>query len=338
MQHEVIMPALGMAQDTGLIVAWQKAPGDAVAAGDVLFEVETDKSTVEVEAAHDGFVAALLAEAGEEAPVGSVIALISAEKPESPVQKSLSQKASPEPEAPTAEEPSAEPTPAAVTKAEPSTVPTKKQVPAPALQTGPILASPKARRLAAEQGLDLGRLVANGFPQPYHVADLEALKALPAAGAGAVQHAQITARVNRKAYDEFCVLLDGMVPSGPVWAAFSAASLRAATGAETLVVRVDQPALGVSSYFADPDAGPLSAAISGDQDAPPDIVLIDLMGSRITGGRFPAEDAPVLTVIAAGDDLLLTLDFAADQLSTDAAIALLEGFAGRLEVPLRQLL
>ena len=106
MQHEVIMPALGMAQDTGLIVAWQKAPGDAVAAGDVLFEVETDKSTVEVEASHDGFVAALLAEAGEEAPVGSVIALISAEKPENPVQKSLTQKASSEPE--TAEEPAAE--------------------------------------------------------------------------------------------------------------------------------------------------------------------------------------------------------------------------------------
>ena len=53
----VIMPALGMAQDTGLIVAWHKAPGDAVASGDILFEVETDKSTMEVEAGHDGFVA-----------------------------------------------------------------------------------------------------------------------------------------------------------------------------------------------------------------------------------------------------------------------------------------
>ena len=63
MPHEVIMPALGMAQDSGLIVAWHKAPGDEVAAGDVLFEVETDKSTVEVEAGQDGFVAALLAEA-----------------------------------------------------------------------------------------------------------------------------------------------------------------------------------------------------------------------------------------------------------------------------------
>ena len=39
MPHEVIMPALGMAQDTGLLVSWNKGPGDAVAEGDVLFEV-----------------------------------------------------------------------------------------------------------------------------------------------------------------------------------------------------------------------------------------------------------------------------------------------------------
>jgi pyruvate/2-oxoglutarate dehydrogenase complex dihydrolipoamide acyltransferase (E2) component len=55
------MPALGMAQDSGLIVAWRKKPGDPVAASDVLLEVETDKSVMEVEAGHDGFVAAILA-------------------------------------------------------------------------------------------------------------------------------------------------------------------------------------------------------------------------------------------------------------------------------------
>ena len=50
------MPQLGMAQDTGLLVAWLKDAGDAVAAGDVLFEVETDKSTMEVEAGRDGYL------------------------------------------------------------------------------------------------------------------------------------------------------------------------------------------------------------------------------------------------------------------------------------------
>ena len=120
---EVIMPALGMTQDTGLIVAWHKAPGDAVAAGDILFEVETDKSTMEVEAGHDGFVAALLAEAGEEAPVGDVIAIISREKPDAPVQRSLAATGSPKPAAPE---------PAAPADAEKAPAP-----PAPATRKGP---------------------------------------------------------------------------------------------------------------------------------------------------------------------------------------------------------
>ncbi|MBB99488.1 MAG: pyruvate dehydrogenase, partial [Rhodobacteraceae bacterium] len=49
MPHDVIMPALGMAQDSGLIVSWLKSPGDAVKAGDALMEGETDKATMEVE-------------------------------------------------------------------------------------------------------------------------------------------------------------------------------------------------------------------------------------------------------------------------------------------------
>jgi pyruvate/2-oxoglutarate dehydrogenase complex dihydrolipoamide acyltransferase (E2) component len=82
------MPALGMAQDSGLIVAWRKKPGDPVAASDVLLEVETDKSVMEVEAGHDGFVAAILADAQQAVPVGSVIAIISAAKPENAVARS----------------------------------------------------------------------------------------------------------------------------------------------------------------------------------------------------------------------------------------------------------
>ena len=76
MRHDVIMPALGMAQDSGVIVAWHKAAGDAVAKGDVLFEVETDKATMEVEAQADGFLNGVRAQAGEEVPVGNVIAVI----------------------------------------------------------------------------------------------------------------------------------------------------------------------------------------------------------------------------------------------------------------------
>ncbi len=56
MSHDVIMPALGMAQDSGILVSWSKQPGDAIAVGDALFEVETDKATMEVDAQHSGFL------------------------------------------------------------------------------------------------------------------------------------------------------------------------------------------------------------------------------------------------------------------------------------------
>ena len=66
MPHEVIMPALGMAQDSGQLLAWHKKPGEAVAAGDVLFEVETDKAAMEVEAQKEGYLTDVSVEAGSE--------------------------------------------------------------------------------------------------------------------------------------------------------------------------------------------------------------------------------------------------------------------------------
>ena len=77
MPREVIMPALGMAQNTGLIVAWLKKPGEAVKTGDALMEVETDKAVMEVEAQADGFLTDIRVAAGEAVPVGDVVALIS---------------------------------------------------------------------------------------------------------------------------------------------------------------------------------------------------------------------------------------------------------------------
>jgi pyruvate dehydrogenase E2 component (dihydrolipoamide acetyltransferase) len=76
---DVIMPALGMAQETGKVVRWLKADGDAVSKGEPLVEVETDKVTVEIEAPGDGTLAAVSAVAGSEVPVGTVIALVLAD-------------------------------------------------------------------------------------------------------------------------------------------------------------------------------------------------------------------------------------------------------------------
>src|SRR5918998_3242828 len=76
MATDVIMPALGMAQETGKIVRWLKAEGDTVVKGEPLMEVETDKVTVDVEAPADGVLGALTASEGEDVEVGKAVALI----------------------------------------------------------------------------------------------------------------------------------------------------------------------------------------------------------------------------------------------------------------------
>lgn len=336
MPHEVIMPALGMAQDTGLIVAWHKAPGDAVAAGDILFEVETDKATMEVESSFDGYVAALLAEVGEEAPVGDVIAVISTEKPEKPIQTSLAGKAGPTPKPiPT----SVATTPEKAVEEGPT--PVKKPMKAGASSDSLILASPKARRLALKLGLDLSGLAAAGYPQPYHVADLETLKALSVktvvAGASAASH--VTARVPRDGFLGFQRWLAnaGVVSDETIFVAFAAASLRAATRAEAVIVRGDQPTLGLSTFFADPDLRQLSKVTPSDEGSP-SLILRDLTASRVTGGAFGTGEIPMLTIAMDGDYYVLTLDFALDLLGADIAIQFLDGFAKRLDEPLRHLL
>lgn len=70
------MPALGMAQETGTLLRWLKAPGDTVAKGELLMEVETDKANVEVEASAAGILSDVTAKPGDVIPVGQVIARI----------------------------------------------------------------------------------------------------------------------------------------------------------------------------------------------------------------------------------------------------------------------
>jgi pyruvate/2-oxoglutarate dehydrogenase complex dihydrolipoamide acyltransferase (E2) component len=316
----VIMPALGMAQDEGVIVAWHKAPGDAVASGDILFEVETDKATMEVEAGHEGFVAALLAEAGEAAPVGEVIAIISAEAPANPISRRWSGGAKPAP-APVKEQAKPAPSP------KPSAEPVAKAA-APVATGGRILASPKARRIALQEGLDLQRLVDAGHPQPYHVADLEVLRNLPDSTAepapttAATASRLLTAEVPAKAFADFCA-----------WATED-------TGAP-----VDRAAL--LARFAAASLGDPLAAIAMEshgqtrvmpEDAEPALTIRDLAGSPITSVNLGAEATPVLTLTGMGDTLTITLECAPGQLSAPHALSLIGGFAGRLAEPLRHLL
>lgn len=337
----VIMPTLGMAQETGLLVGWLKELGEEVGEDDILLEVETDKSTAEVPAGASGYLAAQLAQEGEEVPVGQTIAILTAEAPENTVSRSLAEAAAAAPET-TESAPESAPSerPASLGAA-----PEKRAaMPAPSA-SGRILASPKAKRLAREQGLDLSRLADAGYPQPYHVKDIETLKSLPYPQPGTGRSDapfRITAKASARAVSEFGDWLEaeaGARPlQGALWAAFAAGAMRAATDADGALTVELQPLPGAALSFTDPDRAALAALSPTEPDTAPDLRLRDLTASPVTGLRCGAPECPTLTLAAEDEALALTLEFTAAQLSEGAALALITDFAGRLEDPLRHLL
>jgi len=131
---DVIMPALGMNQDTGRLLTWLRAEGDTVVRGEPIMEIETDKATVEVEAPADGVLAGVTAREGDEVPVGHRVAVI--------LRHGETLDAAPDP-------PSAAPAP-----------------------TARPPASPLARRLAAEAGVDVAALAGTGPGGAVKAADV----------------------------------------------------------------------------------------------------------------------------------------------------------------------
>jgi pyruvate dehydrogenase E2 component (dihydrolipoamide acetyltransferase)/2-oxoglutarate dehydrogenase E2 component (dihydrolipoamide succinyltransferase) len=330
--HSVTMPQLGMAQDSGLLVNWLKAPGDEIAADDVLFEVETDKSTMEVEAGRAGWLAATLAEAGEEVPVGDPVAIISNAKPETPVARSVKDGGAPSAPADTAPAQSSEAAPQAPV-APPKTTPASK---AHAQSGGRILASPKARRLALEQGLDLGRLAEAGHPQPFHVADLEVLRSLPAAAsasAPAVSPRRLGAICKEDGLSVFVAWAaekQGLAPDA-VLAGLAGASLGRD---DAVIVAIER--FGATQSFGVPAERTLASVTEAEGE--PAILVRDLRGTPLSTVAMGAEEVPVLTIANDGSGLSITLECGAAQLDASTAIRLLTEFAGRMEQPLRHLL
>jgi pyruvate dehydrogenase E2 component (dihydrolipoamide acetyltransferase) len=167
MPIEILMPALSPTMTEGKLAKWLKAEGDKVASGDVLAEIETDKATMEVEAVDEGTLGKILVPAGAEGvAVNTPIALLLAEG-EDP--SALAKAPAPAARAPATPGPaSPAPQPAAAPAA--STAPAAATL-APA--GGRILASPLARRLAANAGLDLARIAGSGPRGRIVKADVE---------------------------------------------------------------------------------------------------------------------------------------------------------------------
>ena len=142
MATEVILPRLGQGMESGTIVRWLKSEGEQVAKGEPLFELDTDKVTQEVEAEANGVLLKIAVAEGE-VPVGQTVAFIGAEG------EAVPEAAPPAPPVEAGRDP--EPEPAAALEA-----------PASAATNGRIKASPLARRLARERGIDLATLRGTG--------------------------------------------------------------------------------------------------------------------------------------------------------------------------------
>jgi pyruvate dehydrogenase E2 component (dihydrolipoamide acetyltransferase) len=161
MAHSIVMPALEMAQETGKLMSWRKKEGEAIAKGEPLLEVETDKAVVEIESPADGILAGIKAQAGDVIPVGQTIAWIvnPGEKP--PVEEASSA---------SGRRMDTKPAPAAAAAANTSIAP-------PVAPASSARISPKARRLAREHGVDLTRVRGTGSEGEIQAEDVLAFVA-----------------------------------------------------------------------------------------------------------------------------------------------------------------
>ena len=155
----VKMPLLSDTMTEGVIHTWLMKVGDSVKAGDLLAEIETDKATMEFEAYDEGVLLYIGVKEGESVPVNSVIAAIGEEGAdyETLLKANAAANAAPAPEAKVAEAPKAP----AAQKASATAPVAQVAAPKPS-SNGRILASPLAKRLAEEKGIDIGTVSGSG--------------------------------------------------------------------------------------------------------------------------------------------------------------------------------
>ena len=180
MPINITMPALSPTMTEGTLAKWLKSEGDAVESGDVIAEIETDKATMEVEAVDEGTIGKIIiAEGTENVPVNDVIAVL---LEEGETANDIGDVSNTPKAAPTSDD----------KKEESSSKPAEKPVPskapqAPSSSGDRIFASPLAKRLAAEKGIDLANVKGSGPRGRIVKADIENA---PKAGVGATPQTQ----------------------------------------------------------------------------------------------------------------------------------------------------
>jgi pyruvate dehydrogenase E2 component (dihydrolipoamide acetyltransferase) len=205
MPARVILPALELAQDSGKVLQWLRAPGDTVRKGDALLEIETDKATVEIEAPASGVLREVTAQAGDVIPVGQTIALIFG-----------------------ADEAGAAAAAPAVAPAAPTGAPAVPAPAAPVAAAAPKV-SPLARKVAEQHGVDLAQVVTPGrrIEKADVLAFVERRGAAPPGNGPTVRLAPASPKARRLAAERG-LTVTGIIGSGPGGAVLTADVLAAA--------------------------------------------------------------------------------------------------------------
>ena len=191
MPTEILMPALSPTMEEGTLAKWLVKEGDSVSSGDILAEIETDKATMEFEAVDEGTVGKILiAEGTEGVKVNTPIAVL-LEEGESADAIAAPTSAAPSAPAAAPSAPAAAPSGSTAKSAAPAS--DERSAPAtPAAPAAPVaggsrvFASPLARRIAADKGLDLAAIAGSGPHGRIVKADVEAATAAPRAAAAAI--------------------------------------------------------------------------------------------------------------------------------------------------------
>lgn len=240
MATKVVMEALSPTMEEGRLVEWKKAEGDAVATGDVLAEVETDKAVMELVARADGVMLKHVVAEGDTVPVAEVVGWIGDEGEEIPAAGGKAAK----PAKPAAKEKAAKAEPAEDDAAEddadtdadagedevadaddadapeekaPAKAPAAKPA-APASSDGRVKASPVARKIAAERGIDLGAITGSGPDGRVIMRDVEGAVVAPRGGGapatvGAARYTDLPLSAMRKTIAKRLVQSIGPIPT-----------------------------------------------------------------------------------------------------------------------------
>ena len=178
MAINIEMPKLSDTMSEGTLIKWHKQVGDSVEIGDIIAEVETDKATMEMEAFDEGTITEILIKEGEKAPIGGVLAVLDGD----------------------GSAPESTPAPATTveTAAPAAATPTTSATPALATDSR-IKASPLARKIAAEKGVDLTQLSGSGPAGRIVRSDVDKAGATPAASGQATAAAGLAAAAKARA-------------------------------------------------------------------------------------------------------------------------------------------